>query len=239
MLAPILSTAGAVSAAAGGYAYAAMWPESQIFGKTIVAGRDVNEFALTYDDGPNNPETGLLLELLAKHGVSATFFVIGRFVRQRPEIVRAIAAAGHIVGNHSMTHPKLLYCSQERVRQELAGCNEAIEDALGAPVRLMRCPHGMRRPVVLRIVRELGLLPVQWNITAHDWEPGISSAKIMANVEQGIVRNRRRGSGSNILLHDGGQAGLGQNRRATVEATRLLLEKYAANTRFVTPLEWA
>jgi len=236
MLIPLLTVGGA-AAITGGYSYAAMWPESQIFGRTVVAGNHPDEFALTYDDGPNDPETGLLLELLAEHTVHATFFVIGSFVQQRPEIVRAIAAAGHTIGNHTMTHPKLLYCSPQRVHDELAGCNAAIEDAIGAPVRLMRCPHGMRRPDVLRTACSLGLTPVQWNITAHDWNP-IGTQEIVANVERGIARNRGRGRGSNILLHDGGQAGVGQNRRATVEATRLLLQKHAGTARFVMPQDW-
>ncbi len=133
MLTELLATAGATAAAAGGYTYAAMWPASQIFGRTIVAGNDPDEFALTYDDGPNFPETGLLLDLLAKHNVRATFFVIGSYAKQRPEIVRAVASAGHIVGNHTMTHPKLLFCSPQQVRDELAGCNAVLEDILGAP----------------------------------------------------------------------------------------------------------
>jgi peptidoglycan/xylan/chitin deacetylase (PgdA/CDA1 family) len=237
MLTPILSAAGVAAAAVGGYAYAAMWPESQIFGRTVVAGTDANEFALTYDDGPNEPETAMLLDLLAQHEVHATFFVIGRFARQKPAILRAIAAGGHVVGNHTMTHPKLLFCSAQRVHDELAGCNAAIEDALGEPVRFMRCPHGMRRPDVLRTARALGLTPVQWNAMGQDWNP-IGVDRIVANVERGIARNRRRGRGSNILLHDGGQAGIGQDRKASVEATRRLLEKYAGSVRFVTPRDW-
>jgi peptidoglycan/xylan/chitin deacetylase (PgdA/CDA1 family) len=237
MLTEVLATGGVAAVAVGSYAYAAMWPESQLFGRTIVAGKDADEFALTYDDGPNDPETEWLLALLADYDVRATFFVIGEFARQRPEIVRAIAAAGHVVGNHTMTHPKLLFCSPQQVRAEIAGCNAAIEDALGAPVRFMRCPHGMRRPDVLRTARELGLVPVQWNVTAYDWQP-ISAEKIVAHVERGIARNKNRKRGSNILLHDGGQAGVGQARKASVEATRMLLEKYAKRVRFVTPQEW-
>jgi len=238
MLTELLATGGVAAAAAGGYTYAAMWPASQLFGRTIVAGNDANEFALTYDDGPNHPETGLLLALLADYDVRATFFVIGQFALQRPDIVRAIAAAGHTVGNHTMTHPKLLFCSPEKVRAEIAGCNAAIEDVLGAPVRFMRCPYGLRRPDVLRTARSLGLTPVQWNVTAFDWKE-TTAQTVFANVNKGIARNQRRGRGSNILLHDGGQAGIGQNRRASVEATRLLLEKYRATTRFVTPDAWA
>lgn len=236
MLPELLATGAA--ATAGICTYAAMWPPSQIFGRTIVAGADPNEFALTYDDGPNDPETGLLLALLADHDVRATFFIIGNFAKQRPEIVRAIAAAGHIVGNHTMTHPKLSFCSPQKVREEIAGCNAVLEDILGAPVRLMRCPYGLRRPDVLHTARSLGLIPVQWNVTTFDWK-ATTAETIFANATTRIARNQRRGHGSNILLHDGGQAGIGQNRRASVEATRMLLEKYRSSVRFVTPQDWA
>src|SRR6201985_465247 len=157
--------------AAGGYAYAAMWPTSQLFGQAIVGGPRQNEFALTYDDGPNDPYTQQLLDVLARHNVRATFFLIGRFVRQRPDIVRAIRSAGHLVGNHTMTHPVLLFQSPKRVQEELAGCNAAIEDALGEPVRYFRPPHGARRPDVLRAARNLGLTPVLWNAMGYDWRP--------------------------------------------------------------------
>jgi peptidoglycan-N-acetylglucosamine deacetylase len=223
MLATIVSAGGAVALAAGGYAYAAMWPTSQIFGRAIVGGPNANEFALTYDDGPNDPYTQRLLDVLAQHEVRATFFLIGRFVRQRPEIARAIRAAGHLVGNHTVTHPVLLFESPKRVREELAGCNAAIEDALGEPVRYFRPPHGARRPDVLRTAQELGLTPVLWNAMGYDWKPTTAEA-VLANLRKGIVRNQRRGIGSNLLLHDGGQAGIGQDREHSVIATAQLLE---------------
>ncbi len=117
--------------AAGAYAYAGMWPTSQIFGRCVVAAKNPRQIALTFDDGPNDPDTYRLLEVLAKHGVRATFFMIGRFVRERPEIARAVAAAGHLIGNHTMTHPLLLIRPPQVVRQELRDCNDALEDALG------------------------------------------------------------------------------------------------------------
>ncbi|MGB6304770.1 MAG: polysaccharide deacetylase family protein, partial [Acidobacteriaceae bacterium] len=91
--------------AAGAYAYAGMWPTSQIFGRCVVAAKNPRQIALTFDDGPNDPDTYRLLDVLAKYGVRATFFMIGRFVQERPEIARAVAAAGHLIGNHTMTHP--------------------------------------------------------------------------------------------------------------------------------------
>jgi len=234
-----LATAGAVTLAAGAYTYAAMSPTSQIFGRTIIGGPDPHEFALTYDDGPNDPYTQQLLDLLAEQNVRATFFLIGRFVRRRPEIVRAIQKAGHLIGNHTLTHPVLLFQSHRRVQDELKACNAALEDVLGHPVRYFRPPHGARRPDVLRAARELGLTSVLWNAMGYDWRPTTPEA-VLANLQKGIRRNRKRGRGSNLLLHDGGQAGIGQDRRHTVLATASLLRSARdAGIRFVTVDAWA
>lgn len=234
--------AGAVALAglaAGACAYASLWPESQLFGGTLVAGSDPSEFALTYDDGPNDPYTLQLLELLARHQVRATFFLIGNFVRQRPAIARQIRAAGHLVANHTLTHAFLPFLSPRRVREQLTACTAAIEDALGEPVRFFRPPHGARRPDILRTARELGLTPVLWNCTGYDWNP-IPPEKIAANLEQGISRNRRHGRGSNLLLHDGGHTGIGVDRSRSIAATRLILEHYRPGaTRYVTVDAWS
>lgn len=236
MLAELSATVATVGLAAGGYTYAAMWPSSQIFGRVLVAGRDRNEFALTYDDGPNDRCTEQILEILARYEVHATFFMIGRFVRQRGELVRRIRAAGHLVGNHTMTHPLLPLKSPGMVREELAGTNAALEDVLGESVRYFRPPHGARRPDVLRSARELGLTPVLWNAMGYDWRQAPAET-ILAKLDKGILRNRRRGWGSNLLLHDGGQAGIGQDRSASVKATELLLRR-ETQTKFVTVDAW-
>lgn len=240
MLAALVTSGAALGLAAGGCAYASLDPRSQLFGRTLVAGRDAAEFALTYDDGPNDPWTGKLLDLLARRNVRATFFVIGRYVRQRPELVREIQAAGHPIGNHTVTHPWLAVESSRRVREELAGCNAALEDVLGQPVRFFRPPHGSRRPGVLRIAQELGLTPVLWNAMGFDWRPHATAEGIAAYLERGIRRNQREGRGSNLLLHDGGHLALGADRSQSVEATRIMLERYPpATTRYLTVDAWA
>lgn len=226
------------AAVAGTAAYAALWPQSQLFGRVLVAGSNPDEIALTYDDGPNDAATERLLEVLARHEVHATFFLIGAFVRQRPALVQSIAAAGHVVGNHTMTHPWLSWQSAARIREELAGCNAILEDTLGAPIRFFRAPHGARRPVVLRTARELGLTAVQWNITGFDWNP-ILADEILGNITRGIERNQSRRRGSNVLLHDGGHLGIGQPRMPSVEATDRLLQQYkSTGMRFVTVADW-
>ncbi|MHB1958345.1 MAG: polysaccharide deacetylase family protein [Acidobacteriaceae bacterium] len=230
--------------AAGAYAYAGMWPTSQIFGRCVVAAKNPCQVALTFDDGPNDPDTFHLLKVLAKHDVRATFFMIGRFVRQRPKIARAVAAAGHLIGNHTMTHPLLLIRSSQVVRQELRDCNAALEDALGAPVRWFRPPHGGRRPDVLRAARELGLTPVLWNAMGYDWKPTTADA-VERNILRSFRRNARAGNATNALLHDGGQAGMGQDRRHTIVAVDRLISTWKNEfagrgevCEFVTPEAW-
>jgi peptidoglycan/xylan/chitin deacetylase (PgdA/CDA1 family) len=232
-------TATTASLFASGCIYAALSAQSQLFGKVLIAGGDPNEIALTYDDGPNDIVTERLLDVLAHHNVRATFFLIGGYVRQRPQIARAIAASGHLIGNHTMTHPWLAWQSASRIHEEITGCNALLEDTLGIPIRYFRAPHGARRPAVLRIARSLGLTPVQWNILPKDWQP-VDGEVIAARTVRGITRNRRQNRASNIVLHDGGQKALGQPRLPTVEATKLLLHKYIHQTgaKFVTVDSW-
>lgn len=229
MLVALESVAGGAALCAGAYAYAANWPTSQIFGPAILGGPDPRKIALTFDDGPNDPYTLHLLDILARYEVRATFFLIGRFVRQRPEIVRAVKTAGHLLGNHTMNHPVLLWERTSRVREELAGCNAAIEDATGDRVDFFRPPHGARRPDIWRTARELGLTPVMWNTMSHDWDAQ-TAEEIVRRVQRQVRTNQRRKLGSNILLHDGGQETLGTDRRLTLSATRSLLESWMAGS---------
>jgi peptidoglycan-N-acetylglucosamine deacetylase len=214
------------------------WPSSQIFGRTVLAGNNLWEIALTYDDGPNDTYTLRLLEMLGRHNVRATFFLIGQYVRQQPEIVRQIRAGGHLIGNHTMTHPVLLGLSPKELREQLADCNASIEDATGEAVRFFRPPHGARSTEVLRIAAELGLIPVMWNVTGRDWT-ALSPEQIFRRVEQKVHMNQRRKKGSNILLHDGGQAHLGVDRGSTLAATSILLESWSEDEhQFVTIDKW-
>ena len=150
--------------------YQSMAPTGQWYGRTFTGtARGSRRIALTYDDGPNDPHTLRLLEVLARHNVQATFFLIGRYVRQRADIAREIVKAGHVVGNHTFTHPLLIFKSAAEIRKELSDCRSALHDAIGEHSNLFRPPFGGRRPAVLRTARELGLEPVMWNVTGYDW----------------------------------------------------------------------
>ncbi|MBW4038909.1 MAG: polysaccharide deacetylase family protein [Acidobacteria bacterium] len=220
-------------------AYAALSPGSQLFGSTIVAGSDPDEVAFTYDDGPNTAVTDEILDILARHRARATFFMIGRFVRQQPAIARRVLTAGHLIGNHTETHPWLCFQSMRMIREELRACNEALEDALGIPIGYLRPPHGARRPAVFHAAAELNLRIVQWNVMAYDWKP-ITPERILTNIDRGLRRARRRHVGSNILMHDGYDVAMGANRQSTLAATETLLTRFASERiRTVTPDVWA
>jgi peptidoglycan/xylan/chitin deacetylase (PgdA/CDA1 family) len=238
MSAKIISAGLMTGLTAGAYAYAALVPTSQLFGRTLIAGLDPDEVAFTFDDGPNEPYTQQLLDLLAQHQVRAIFFLVGNFVRLRPELARAILQAGHLIGNHTMSHPSLMWERPSRVHEELAGCNAVLEDVTGQAVRYFRPPFGARRPDVLRTAVELGLKPVMWNVTAHDWD-ATDPVALAARVQRIVRSNQRLGRGSNILLHDGGHRQLGTDRSVTLAATRILLDSWAGtNLRKVSIDTW-
>lgn len=206
-----------------------MSPASQLYGRTFLgAGPGSRLLALTYDDGPNDPHTLRLLEVLARHGARATFFLIGRFARERPDIVREVARGGHAIGNHTYSHPLLIFASPARLREELDGCRKAIEDAAGEQAPLFRPPFGGRRPATLAEVRRRGWTTVMWTASAYDWK--VRSAE---EVERKVVSEVR--GGDVILMHDGAHVRLGASRAHTVEATDRLLVRYkAADYEFVT-----
>ncbi|HKV80850.1 MAG TPA: polysaccharide deacetylase family protein [Candidatus Sulfotelmatobacter sp.] len=210
----------AASAAALSAGYQSMAPTGQWYGRTFTSlARGTRQLALTYDDGPNDPHTMRLVEVLARHDVKATFFLIGRYVQQRPDIVREIVKAGHIIGNHTFTHPLLTFKIATEVRKELTDCRAAIQDAVGEHSNLFRPPFGGRRPAVLRIARELGLEPIMWNVTGYDW-----SAPPAVVIEKKVSSQIR--GGDVILLHDGGHKQIGADRSQTVLATDHLVTRY-------------
>lgn len=220
MLGIALTGLGALAAVSAGYQ--TMAPTGQWYGRTFTSvARGTKKIALTYDDGPNDPHTLRLLEVLAKHEVSATFFMIGRYVRERPDIAREVVKAGHEVGNHTFTHPLLIFKDAAETRQEVSDCRSALEDAIGKHSNLFRPPFGGRRPATLRVARQLGLEPVMWNASGHDWE-----APPAAVIEREVMKQIR--GGDVILLHDGGYRQMGADRSQSVLVTDRLISHYQA-----------
>jgi peptidoglycan/xylan/chitin deacetylase (PgdA/CDA1 family) len=212
--------AGAATAAAVAAGYQSMAPTGQWYGRTFIGlAPRTKKLALTYDDGPNDPHTLRLLEVLARRDVLATFFLIGRYARQRTDIAREILKAGHVIGNHTFTHPNLIFKTESETRKELTDCRAALQDAIGPHSALFRPPFGGRRPATLRVARELGLQPVMWNVTGYDW-----NAPPAAVIEKKVSRQIR--GGDVILLHDGSHKQMGADRSQTVTATDHLITRY-------------
>ena len=214
----VSSICGAIAASVAGYQ--SMAPTGQWYGRTFTGLKPgARQLGLTYDDGPNDPHTLRLLEVLARHNVKATFFVIGRYLKQRPDIARELVRAGHIVGNHTFSHPNLIFASARQTAMQLRDCEQALTDAVGEHSRLFRPPFGGRRPATLKIARALGLEPVMWNVTGWDWK-----GKPTEYVEQKVRRQIR--GGDVVLLHDGSHAAFGADRSQTVVATERLITRY-------------
>jgi peptidoglycan-N-acetylglucosamine deacetylase len=221
-----IATAAAAGVTACGYQTVA--PTGQWYGRAFCrAPEELKQIALTFDDGPNDPHTLNLLDVLAKHNVHATFFLIGKYVRQRPDIVAEIANRGHVIGNHTFTHPLLTFMSAAHLQDEIKECSQVINDAAGQHSALFRPPWGGRRPGTFRMVREQGLEPVMWNITGYDWR-----APSADFIEQKVFPKIR--GGDVILLHDGGHKAFGTDRSKTVETVDRLLTRYRGEYEFAT-----
>lgn len=225
----MIGMAAAISAAAVAAGYQSMAPTGQWYGRTFTGlPRGSRQLALTFDDGPNDPHTLRLLEVLAKRDVHATFFLIGKYVSERPDIAREIARAGHPIGNHTFSHPLLIFKSEAEIRRQISDCQKALQDAVGERSNLFRPPFGGRRPAVLRIARDLGLEPIMWNVTGYDWNAPSAEA-----IEHKVTKQVR--GGDVVLLHDGWHKQMGADRAQTVVATDRLIARYKAEGReFVT-----
>lgn len=152
--------------------------------------------ALTFDDGPDPQRTPAVLDLLARQGVRATFFVVGARAEAHPELVRRMAAEGHVVGNHSYTHSwRFPLRSLGRTVEELRRTGEVLLRITGRRPRLFRPPFGVTNPTIARAVRRLGLDPVGWSIRSLD-TMGQSPERVAARIL------RRLHPGAVILLHD-------------------------------------
>jgi peptidoglycan/xylan/chitin deacetylase (PgdA/CDA1 family) len=232
-----LGAAAALGLAAGGCAYAALWPGSRLFGEALIAPTRPHELALTFDDGPNPAWTPRLLDILATHQVQATFFLVGRYAEAEPELVRRIVAAGHLIGNHSWSHVNLALTAASRVKEELTRTSQTLEQIAGVPVRYFRPPFGARRPVVFLIARSLGMVPVLWNAMTTDWSEPLAD-RIAERLTRKIDRLERQGRAANIVLHDGSHLDRAADRGPSVAAAGQLVARYKSTHRFVALDAW-
>ena len=180
--------------------------------------------ALTIDDGPSPVYTPQILKILHRYGVIASFSMIGRNATAFPGVAREVAAAGHMIVNHTWDHYNLGSMSAVAVQEEISRATDAIHAATGERPGMFRAPYGVWPPAAFAYCARAGLTPLAWSVDPRDWSrPGVGT------IVRGIVADTR--TGSIILEHDGGG-----NRSQTVAALQIWLPRLLeAGYQFTTP----
>ena len=217
----IIPVAAAITAAAGlGWGYRRRMSEtSQAAGDFPYRGpADHRVIALTFDDGPNDPYTGALAEVLADRGVRATFFQVGRCVQRHPRRTRELASAGHLIGNHSFRHRLDDYLRPRKFLADVDRTQQIIGDLTGNPPRYFRPPWLYRTPALLAGIAGRGLQVVSGRFCdpLEVLQPGAGRIATQAV--------RRAEPGGMIIFHDGFD-GRGGDRGRTVDAVGLVIDR--------------
>lgn len=148
--------------------------------------------ALTFDDGPNSTTTNQALDTLSKYGIKATFFVLGKNVSGNEEILKRMKADGHVIGNHSWSHPVLSKLSLDDAKKQITDTEDALTKVLGSSSKLMRPPYGA---ITDDIRNSLDLSFIMWNVDSLDWKSK-NEAAILTEIQREVK------NGSIILMHD-------------------------------------
>ena len=219
-LSPALAL-GAMAAAHAPLLYGTLRPNARLFGPVATRFTPADdEIWLTIDDGPHREDTPRLLDLLDAAAARATFFVRGDHARALPDLIAEVRRRGHQLGNHSWSHPQATFwcLSPRRVAQEIAGCNQILQELTGEQPRFFRAPVGMANPFVHWVADALDLRLVGWSARGYD---GVDRRAGPAQVVRRIVKNLR--PGAIVLLHEGRVDRSGHPLNAAVLA--LLLEE--------------
>ncbi|SMB92774.1 polysaccharide deacetylase family sporulation protein PdaB [Desulfonispora thiosulfatigenes DSM 11270] len=167
------------------------------------------KIALTFDDGPDNYYTVQILDVLKRENIPATFFVIGQRCNDNPEVVKRIHDEGHILGNHSFSHPNFLKLTPEKIIKELNGTDEKINNLAGYKPAFFRSPYGSLDADKLKLVASQGYKIIAWNVDSLDWQ-GLSASEVKNNILSNTIE------GSIVLQHSAG--GKGEDLSGTVTA---------------------
>jgi peptidoglycan/xylan/chitin deacetylase (PgdA/CDA1 family) len=151
--------------------------------------------ALTFDDGPDPAWTSRVLDVLARHDVRGSFFVVGERAARTPDVVRAIAGAGHEIGSHGWSHTSLWLCGPRRTDREVAQTHALLADVTGRAPRHFRPPWGMVNAALFPILARHGERCVLWSIQPEGLRP--VSAPVQA---ERVIR--RAHPGAIVDLHD-------------------------------------
>ena len=151
--------------------------------------------AISFDAAWGNEDTQALIDILRERGLTATFFVVGDWVDRYPESVKALAAAGNEVMNHSLHHAHFSTLREDEIAADVTACNEKIAALTGVQPTLFRCPYGEYDDHVIQAVSSLGMTAIQWDVDSLDWK-GISAA----DIQKRVLRSIRLGS--IVLFHN-------------------------------------
>lgn len=188
-----------------------------------LAGRSsLRHVALTYDDGPDPRSTPHFLALLERHGVRATFFLLGEHVAANASLVGEMAAAGHELAVHGWDHGCLALKRPGVLSDELRRARGAVEDAAQVPATRYRPPYGVQTGAGLRAARAAGLSTVLWSAWGRDWAAGATPETIVTKVSTALR------PGGTVLLHDTDRTSSPDSWRRTLLASDRLLDGWAA-----------
>ena len=182
---------------------------------------DRDAVALTFDDGPHAEGTPAVLEELARRGATATFFLVGEQVVQRPALAHEIVAAGHEVAVHGFRHTLLLRRRVAAVADDLARAVDAIGEATGVRPTLYRPPYGILSAGALTHVRALGWRTLLWSTWGRDWERRATAQSIARRATKGLQ------AGDVVLLHDSDAYSSADSWRRTAAALPSVLDAVA------------
>ncbi|SFF30209.1 Peptidoglycan/xylan/chitin deacetylase, PgdA/CDA1 family [Paenibacillus algorifonticola] len=177
--------------------------------------RHKKEAALTFDDAPDPRFTPTILDILAKHHVQATFFLVGTRANKHPEIVKRIHREGHIIGNHSYNHEVMSKLSPKDFHRQVWHTDAIISRIIPYHPHFFRPPYGEMLPGQVAWTKKNGYIVVNWDVDSADWKNNPSSAVILRNMQKTLR------PGSIILQHAGG--GVTQSLSGTIEALPQLI----------------
>lgn len=196
----------------GVLAYGLAYPGSTLLGPAVVRGPAGKKVVLTFDDGPSDPATPQILDVLRGNGVKAVFFLCGASAERHPEIVRRIKAEGHQIGNHTYSHPYLHLKAEAAIAGEIDRTQSVLESITGERPTLFRPPFGVRWFSLRALLERRSLKMVLWTARAYD-----GRLKADALVAQTLGQ---LGPGAILVMHDGDEAKPDSrtDRSATVRA---------------------
>ncbi|HBI72405.1 MAG TPA: chitooligosaccharide deacetylase [Lachnospiraceae bacterium] len=159
---------------------------------------DEKKVALSFDAAWGNEDTRNILDILAKHNIKVTFFMTGGWVNKYPDDVKAIAAAGHDLGNHSENHKQMSRLSKEECVEEIMKPHNRVKELTGVEMKLFRPPYGDYNNTLVGAARDCGYYTIQWDVDSLDWKDyGVQS------IIQKCTQHKHLGNGSIILMHNG------------------------------------